>query len=318
MKRACLIFALLPALAGAQSLRLDGEVFARSSEQVAPPSIPNVWNLNITEFAPDGVPLKPGDMVVVFDGGETQNQLVTVRSQLAEKQSQREQLLLELAERERNEHLATEERRAKLDKAQRKATQPESLVRRVDYKKLVIERAEADELMALTERRERLAAEQRRQERRLIDADIAMLEKKISTLEASLAALRITATRAGVISHRTGWNGEKFAVGSQVFRGQAVAEIPDVETLAVNTQVNERDLTRISTGMRARVVSEGGGAALEGRVTRIGGVVRSKSRVQPVPVVDLLVELDEIGTRLKPGQAVRVELFDAPVRKVTP
>ena len=149
MKRACLIFALLPALAGAQSLRLDGEVFARSSEQVAPPSIPNVWNLNITEFAPDGVPLKPGDMVVVFDGGETQNQLVTVRSQLAEKQSQREQLLLELAERERNEHLATEERRAKLDKAQRKATQPESLVRRVDYKKLVIERAEAEELMAL-------------------------------------------------------------------------------------------------------------------------------------------------------------------------
>src|SRR5690606_26130349 len=139
------------------------EVFARSSEQVAPPSIPTVWNLNITAFAPDGVPLKPGDMVVVFDGGETQNQPVTVRSQLAEKQSQREQLLLELAERERNEHLATEERRAKLDKAQRKATQPESLVRRVDYKKLVIERAEAEELMALTERRERLAAEQRRQ-----------------------------------------------------------------------------------------------------------------------------------------------------------
>lgn len=318
MKRACLILALLPAWAGAQSLRLDGEVFARSSEQVAPPAIPNVWNLNITEFAPDGAPLKPGDMVVVFDGGETQNQLVTVRSQLAEKQSQREQLLLELAERERNERLATEERRAKLDKAQRKATQPESLVRRVDYKKLVIERAEAEELMALTERRERLAAEQRRQERRLIDADIAMLEKKISTFQASLAALRITATRAGVITHRTGWNGEKFAVGSQVFRGQAVAEIPDMETLAVNTQVNERDLTRVSAGMRARVVSEGGGTALEGRVTRIGSVVRSKSRVQPVPVVDLLVELDEATTRLKPGQAVRVELFDGPERKVTP
>ena len=84
MKRACLILALLPAWAGAQSLRLDGEVFARSSEQVAPPAIPNVWNLNITEFAPDGAPLKPGDMVVVFDGGETQNQLVTVRIVLPE------------------------------------------------------------------------------------------------------------------------------------------------------------------------------------------------------------------------------------------
>lgn len=318
MKRAWLILAVFPVLAGAQSLRLDGEVFARRSEQIAPPAIPNVWNLNITELAPDGSPLGPGDTVVVFDGGETQNQLITQRSQLAEKRSQREQLMLELAERERTERLATEERRAKLDKAQRKATQPETLVRRVDYRKLVIERAEAEELMALAERRERLAAEQRRQERRLIEADIALLESKIATLEASLAALRITATQPGIVSHRTSWNGEKFAVGSQVFRGQAVAEIPDMGTLAVRTQVNERDLVRVSAGMRARVVSEGGGTALEGRVAEIGRVVRSKSRVQPVPVVDLVVELGDAATRLKPGQAVRVELFDAPVRKVTP
>lgn len=318
MKRIGVILALFPALAAAQSLRLDGEVFAQRSEQIAPPAIPNVWNLSITELAADGSTLNPGDMVVVFDGNQTQNDLLTQRSQLAEKRSQRDQLLLELAERERNERLATEERRARLDKAQRKATQPETLVRRVDYKKLVIERTEAEELMALTQQRERLAAEQRRQERRLIEADIALLERKIATLEASLAALRIVATQPGIVSHLTSWNGEKFAVGSQVFRGQAVAQIPDMATLAVRTQVNERDLVRVSAGMRARVVSEGGGTALEGRVADIGRVVRSKSRVQPVPVVDVRVELGEASSRLKPGQAVRVEIFDTPARGVTP
>lgn len=318
MIRVCLLLALVPAMASGQALRLDGEVFAQRSEQVAPPAIPNVWNLNITELASDGSALKPGDMVVVFDGGQTQNELITLRGQLAEKQSQREQLLLELAERERNERLATEERRARLDKAQRKATQPETLVRRVDYRKLVIERTEAEELMALAERRERLSAEQRRQERRLIEADIALLERKIATLATSLAALRIVATRPGIVSHRTSWNGEKFAVGSQVFRGQAVAEIPDMDTLAVRTQVNERDLVRVAAGLRARVVSEGGGTALEGRVASIGSVVRSKSRVQPVPVVDVLIDLGEGSARLKPGQAVRVELFDTPVQGVVP
>lgn len=309
MKRLALCLLLLPVFAGAQTLRLDGEVFARSSEQIGPPSIDNVWNLNITELVSDGSLVQPGDMVVVFDGGDSQNQLLTQRSALAEKQSQREQLLLELAERERNERLATEERRANLDKAERKATQPETLVRRVDYRKLVIERGEAVELMELAQQREVLAAEQRRQELRLIDSEIALAQHKINTLQAALAALRVTANRAGLISHNTSWSGEKFAVGSRVFRGQSIAEIPDMDTLAIRTQVDERDLTRVAVGMRARVVTEGSGRVLDGHVAEVGSVVRSKSRVQPVPVVDLRVELDHPDTRLKPGQAVRVELI---------
>ncbi|MGE4360252.1 MAG: hypothetical protein AB7D30_10480 [Lysobacteraceae bacterium] len=186
MKRLVPLLLLLPALAPAQTLRLDGEVFARSTEQVAPPSIDNLWNLNITEMAPDGSLLQAGDMVVVFDGGDTQNQLLTQRSALAEKESQRGQLVLELAERERNERLTTEERRASLDKAQRKATQPETLVRRVDYRKLVIERSEAEELMALAAERERLAAEQRHQELRLIDSEIAVLQLSPSFINEGL------------------------------------------------------------------------------------------------------------------------------------
>jgi multidrug resistance efflux pump len=259
-------------------------------------------------MATDGALLQFGDMVVVFDGGETQNQLLTQRSALAEKETRRSQLVLELAERERNERLTTEERRANFDKAQRKATQPETLVRRVDYRKLVIERTEAEELMVLAAERERLAAEQRRQELRLVDSEIALSQHKIEKLQSSLAALRVTASRAGLLTHRSSWDGEKFAVGSRVFRGQAVAEIPDMDTLAVRTQVDERDLTRVAVGMRARVVAEGSGIVLDGHIADVGRVVRSKSRVQPVPVVDLRVELERADPRLKPGQGVRVEI----------
>ena len=60
------------------------------------------------------------------------------------------------------------------------------------------------------------------------------------------------------------------------------------------------------------MVTEGSGIVLEGHVQEVGRVVRSKSRVQPVPVVELLVELDRPDARLKPGQSVRVELSGAP------
>jgi HlyD family secretion protein len=293
----------------AQALRLDGEVYAKRSVMIVPPAIDDLWQLNITQFANDGDPVKAGDMIVVFDGGETQQRLVQKQSALGEKRSEREKLLLDLAERERTERLATVEQRSKFDKAVRKASQPESAVARVDYQKLVIERREHERLATLAERRERLAAEQRRQELRLLDAELQQIQSEVESLQAAIASLTVTAPRDGVMMHRSSWNNEKFAVGSQVYRGQSVAEIPDLATLAVRATLPERDLLRLAVGAAVRVSAEGGaGVALDGRVSEIGRVVRSRSRVQPVPVVDVLIELDGDTTKLKPGQSVRVSL----------
>jgi multidrug resistance efflux pump len=106
-------------------------------------------------------------------------------------------------------------------------------VRRVDYQKLVIDRQLAESLLAIAERREALAAEQRRQERRLIGAEIALLEADVKQLQGALKALHVVAPRDGILLHKTIWQGEKFDVGSQVWRGLAVGEIPDPATLAV-------------------------------------------------------------------------------------
>ena len=95
----------------------------------------------------------------------------------------------------------------------------------------------------------------------------------------------------------------------------SVAEIPDTTTLAVRAQLPERELTRVKVGVPARIVIEGGaGSALNGRVTAIGRTVRSKSRVQPIPVLDVEIKLDDPRARLKPGQPVRVEIAVADAR----
>jgi HlyD family secretion protein len=319
--RVALLAWLLPAFACAQNgaLVLDGEFHARSSAAILPPAIDNLWQLNITQLAPDGKPVKQGEVVVTFDGGEVQKNLLEKQSALKEKHTQREKLRLDLAERERSERLATQEQRAKLEKAQRKAVQPVELLRRVDYQKLVIEREQAEAQMRLVERREVLAAEQRRQELRLLESEIGQLEQDVDQLGASIAALRVTAARDGVMLHKSNWQGEKFDVGSQVWRGQAVAEIPDPATLAVRAVLPERDLTRLAPGMRARVSVEGGaGRALNARVEEIGRVVRSKSRVQPVPVLDVMLALEGDLAGLKPGQPVRVEILDVRDRGEAP
>lgn len=319
MRRALWLSLLLIGSAQAAPLSLDGEIVARESAAIMPPAIDDLWQLNITQLAPDGRPVKKGDLVVGFDGGETQKKLLEKQSALKEKQTQREKLALDLAERERSERLATEEARSKLEKAERKATQPADALPRIDYQKLVIERDQMQAQMHLVARRETLAAEQRRQELRLLTSEIGQLEADVATLNDAIAALNVLAPRDGVMLHKSSWNGEKFDVGAQVWRGQAVAEIPDLSTLEVQAQLAERDLTRLKAGARARVSVEGGaGRALSATVREIGRVVRSKSRVQPVPVIDVRLALEGELNGLKPGQPVRVEILEAPAAQVSP
>ncbi|MFD0319852.1 HlyD family secretion protein [Lysobacter gummosus] len=272
-----------------------------------------MWQFNITQLATDGAPVKRGQQVISFDSSDVIKQLTEKQSQLKEKHSELEKLDLELAERQRSERLATSEAQAALDKAQRKTQQPAELIAGIEYRKLVVARAQMERKMALAQRRETLSAEQRRQERRLLAAERAQLQADVDRLQRSLGALNVIAPRDGLMMHRSNFEGEKYDVGSQVWVGQTVAEIPDMSTLAVRAELPERDLQKVSVGAPVRIVVEGGaGSVLRGHIASVGRAVRSKSQVQPVPVLDLDVQLDDPRAPLRPGQAVRVEIA-APV-----
>jgi len=304
---ACLLLALaLPA--GAETLRIDGEVYARSSAQIMPPMVEGMWQFNITQLAPDGTPLEKGAVAVAFDASSVLKSLAEKNSKLQEKQRELDRLQLELAERERSSHLETEKARAELEKAARKTEQPQELIAGIEYRKLVVAREQAERKLELARKLESANAEQRRQELRLVRSEIAQLTADVARLGKAQADLTITAPRSGILMHRSSWNGDKFDVGSQVWRGQTIAEIPDPATLAVRAELPERDYLRVRAGMPARVRVDGGGGVFPATVASIGRTVRSKSQVQPIPVMDVEVRLDDPEARLKPGQAVRVEL----------
>lgn len=293
-------------------LRFEGEVVALGAATIAPPSIENIWQMTITKLTPDGTAVKAGDVVAAFDANELMRQLAEKQGQLAEKRSQRERMVLDHEERERAENLATAEQRAALEKARRKADQPAELYAAMAWKKLVIEREQAEAEMSIVARREALATRQRQAERAELEAELALLEADVASLTAGLAALEVRAPRDGVMQHLSNFQGEKFAVGSPVFRGLAVAQIPDLEQLAINLQVPERRIGLIERGARVSIQLEGGARrVLNGRIGNIGGAVRSRSRANPVPVVDVEVSIDSVpeGIRLKPGLPVRVEVL---------
>jgi multidrug resistance efflux pump len=291
-------------------IEASGEVYARVTAAISPPAIDDLWQLSVTQMVGDGAPVKKGERIVAFDGGDVPKTLSKKQSELQEKLRTQEKLRLELAEKARQETLAVAEAHADAVKAERKANQPEAYVPGVDYKKLVIARRKAEQHEAASHEHERLAADERAAEQLLADADVARLRADVARLSASLAQLSIAAPRDGIFLHATSWRGEKIDVGSQVWRGMAVGEIPDTGSLAIRATLAERDMQRVARGDSVRIVIEGGsGQTLAGHVEDVGNSVHSKSRVEPIPVVDVTIAVDPVGVKLKPGQPVRIEFL---------
>ena len=304
-----LAFLVLSAGAAAGTVRLEGEVAALDSAVIGPPSVRNVWNFQITQLAAEGSAVRTGEPVVTFDGSELMRQLAEATAQLKQRQSEYAKLLLDLAERERTDRLSAAEQLAALKKADRKAEQPADLIRSVDYRKLVIDREHAAQRYRIVLEKEKRAAELRRAELALAESDVARAQALVDDLERGVASLTVVAPRDGTVVVKSNFQGERYDVGGQVFVGQSVAEIPDPGTLVVRATVPERDMFRLAVGMRAEVRLQGGNAQrLAGQVAELGRAVRSKSRLAPVPVLDVLIRLDGSPRGLKTGTPAVIDV----------
>ena len=295
----------------ATPVKMTGEVYPRQSVAIMPPHVEDLWQMTVTQMAADGQTVKKGEPLVTFDGGDLAKNLAARQSELKEKQRQQEKLRLELAVKAREEELAVAQATADATKAQRKAGRPADYVPGVEYKKLLIDREKAQRHAQLSTEHASAAAAERAAEQREADADVARLKAEVDRLQASLAGLTVLAPCDGIFQHAMAWNGQRIDVGTQVWRGQSVGNIPDLATLAVRASLPERDYTRVARGATVRILIDGGaGQTLSGHVASIGLGVHSKSRVEPVPVIDLDIDLEKAAISLKPGQPVRVEVVE--------
>lgn len=298
------------------ALAIEGEIASRRTMPVSPPTIPHVWNYKLAFLAPEGTMVQAGQPIAVFESTEVMNQLISLQGTLKERERALDKLQLEQAEADRAGVLAQAEAQSNAEKAARKATMPKELIRRVDYDKLVIDRAEKAQLAKLAQAQYEAQRRARQAERAGLQSDAAQLRAKIATLVKGQSALTVVAPRRGLVLHRVGFNGEKFAIGSQVWIGLSVATLADPDQLGVNARVPEAQAAGVRKGQAARVIVAGTRQTLAAHVTGLGRAFHSKSAAQAVVIRDVELEFDAPAKDLKPGAAVQVELLAGVDRRV--
>lgn len=283
-------------------VEVTGTLGAVQTVQLGPPQVPNIYDYKIAFMAPEGMEVRQGQPVLAFDTSELERTLL-------EKMAERDSAQTELEKRQTDLELQLGEARMQLAEAEAthrraglKADVPSELVAGNE-----IEQNRAD--LALAERRiafnkERLVLLQR-QGRAELDALRNKRDRaaqRVEETQTAIARMTVAAPRDGTVVYMSS-RGEKKKVGDTCWTAEKVIEIPDLRRMKAEGQVDEADAGRIEVGQPVRLALDAHpDVAFTGRVRSIRGAVARKSRVNPLKVVTLELELDRTDPqRMRPG-----------------
>jgi len=275
-----------------------------------PPEVEGM--VRLAWLAPDGSRVEAGDVVARFDPAPMRDRLVEGQQELATVSFQEQRTEVEsrgkVAELETklavaDLELGMAERFKKVDAAafsrheiiesgidQKLASERKNHAVEAERRQYSLSRTEL-ELLAIRQRQARL---------------------KIEQAKRGLEALEVRAPHSGLLSLRRDWRGEILQVGSEMWQGQQLAEIPDLRELEAEVFVLEADAGGLAVGKKATVVVEARpDVVYAATIKRVDTVAKPRQRGSPVQYFGVTLAFDQplSGTEIKPGHRVRATLI---------
>ncbi|MBY6189660.1 efflux RND transporter periplasmic adaptor subunit [Microbulbifer agarilyticus] len=134
--------------------------------------------------------------------------------------------------------------------------------------------------------------------------------KKIERLDQDLAKLEVVAPHDGLLVYEANWRGEKPRVGSQIWPGRKVGDLPDVSVMQARLYVLDREATGLAEGQFVEVwVETMPERRLPAKVTSVSPAPRSIERGNPQKYYELVAEFDQQYPDIfKLGRGLRAEV----------
>lgn len=241
-------------------LQVRGEIRPVKSIVLAAPM--QAGELQIVKLVKNGGAVKPGDVLVEFDG-------TSLKQRMQEKQSELKQADAEIAQVEAQQRITLQQDatavmrakfevdRAKLDLGKR------DLVSKLEYEQAKLALADAEQKLKEAQQKaisdktgadSDVMAKRRKREKAQFDFDRA---------QQGLSALVIKAPAEGVVNimpnYRSGsmFGGEvEFREGDRAWAGAQVVELPDLSSIHLEARLDESDRGRLKVGQVATVKIE--------------------------------------------------------------
>jgi HlyD family secretion protein len=306
------------------TLEIRGDIRPVKSIVVAAPM--QSGELQIVKLAKNGTMVRPGDVLIEFDG-------TTLRRTMQEKQSELKQAEAEIEQTTAQARITQELNATELMKAKYN----------IERASLDIKKAEAGSRIEQEQARLALAdAKQKLREREAkiksdtvsLEADLSNKRKKhdkalfdLKRAERGLQNLQVKAPTAGMVNvlpnYRSGqmFGGEQeFRQGDRAWPGAAIIELPDLSSVHLEARLDETDRGKLRVGQDAAIRIEAvPGREFKARIHRISVLARPdfSSGWPPTRNFDLGLVLIEIDPKIRPGMSAVARIATDRVSDVT-
>ena len=292
-------------------VRCRGELTAAHSVQIVAPVVPN---LRIVWTAPAGVPVNAGDAVVRFDPSSAQQQLAEKQAGLEQAQATLEQALAQERITLQQDSRDLYDARFDVENARLEASKAE-IVSRIQGEENKVDLAVAEEKLKVL----KAAAELHTASSKAKIASLTRLRDQgrsdVELFQQRIEQMILKAPLSGILvfnpNYAQGWiNAKPFQPGDQVFPGAVLGEIPDLNSLEMEGQIEEIDRGRIDVGKEARVALDSlPELALTARIDRISPLTElSVAGWPPTRTFRAYARIEHADPRLRPAMNGRLDV----------
>lgn len=307
-------------IGGEKSGTSDGNTIVETGELAAINSISfviprygrNWYEMKIIGLLNHGEIVKKGDSVAQLDPADINKYILERESTLETQLATLEKMYVEQENRKQESESRIKNELASYDlrKIELEATRFES-ARQQQIKQLEFEQATIN--LEKEKRIFELSKTINESNLHIQEIRVEQIKNNITDAKALLPSLTLRTPVSGVFQievNRQDATNSNYKIGDNIYAGNNLANVPELEFMKVMTQVNETDFIKISLTQKVTVRLDAlPKVAFEGEVINIGKLCRPKERNSRQKVFDVEVKILKPDDRLKPGMTVSCEFL---------
>ncbi len=294
----------------------EGSVRSVNSINITAPRISYRYGgMKIVNMVEDGTEVEMGDTLVIFDPTEIKKAIIDIEQKL------------DIAQAGYDKMIATQRSEIEDLEADLEISRIALEISRINFEQSVHEAEITKKEIQLKLKNAELALQRAGEEivsrKKIHEVDafqkqigINQLKTQLEEANTTMADLFVVSPARGIAIIEENWmTDQKWQVGDQPYSGSKLIELPDLDQMMADVQINEVDALKISRGIQAVITLDAySDTVYHGEITSIANLAQEKSRNSNIKVFPVGISISGRNDKLMPGLTVscRLKLKEIP------
>ena len=293
-----------------QQIEVTGELVSANTVNLKPPALRRVWQYQVKMLAPEGSQVQKGDRVAQLDTSALTQRLSVKSANLATTVQDIETSKLRNAKKLEELKLDLAEAKMNQEKSQMKVDISDITVSVIDQQKYLKDAIIATDRVALIKQKIELEIKGAEQRMKMLEGDQQKFAAEVAALNKGVKSLTLIAPRDGMVVYGNDQQGNKLAEGQNIYGGDSVLSIPDLQHMQVNMTIPEVEAGRVQVGQVLKIrLDANPEKTFNGKIIELGAVFRIKNQDVPLVIFDAVASIDEVDSELmRPGMTAKISI----------